>query len=81
LKNGDFGTTLACISRTLIVGEFKYMHMLHVADARPNFMKAAPLLRALGQANIRQTLVHTGQHYDVNMSEIFFRQLGFRSQM
>jgi len=52
------------------------MHVLHVVGARPNFMKAASLLRALGQANVRQTLVHTGQHYDVNMSEVFFRQLG-----
>jgi UDP-N-acetylglucosamine 2-epimerase (non-hydrolysing) len=52
------------------------MHVLHVVGARPNFVKAAPVLRALEQANLRQTLVHTGQHYDVNMSEVFFRQLG-----
>jgi UDP-N-acetylglucosamine 2-epimerase (non-hydrolysing) len=39
-------------------------------------MKAAPVLRALGQfPNIRQTLVHTGQHYDAGMSDVFFRQL------
>jgi UDP-N-acetylglucosamine 2-epimerase (non-hydrolysing) len=39
-------------------------------------MKAAPVLRALGaHAGIRQTLVHTGQHYDPSMSEVFFRQL------
>jgi len=38
-------------------------------------MKAAPLLQALGRALVRQTLVHTGQHYDVNMSDVFFQQL------
>ena len=53
------------------------MHILHVVGARPNFMKAAPVLRALAQSpGVRQTLVHTGQHYDAGMSDIFFRQLG-----
>lgn len=52
------------------------MHVLHVVGARPNFMKAAPVLRALSACNsVRQTLVHTGQHYDQAMSHIFFRQL------
>jgi UDP-N-acetylglucosamine 2-epimerase (non-hydrolysing) len=52
------------------------MHILHVVGARPNFMKAAPVLRALAEfPQVRQTLVHTGQHYDSAMSEIFFRQL------
>ena len=52
------------------------MHILHVVGARPNFMKAAPVLRALGNlAGIKQTLVHTGQHYDANMSDVFFSQL------
>jgi UDP-N-acetylglucosamine 2-epimerase (non-hydrolysing) len=40
-------------------------------------MKAAPVLRALKeQSKVKQTLVHTGQHYDANMSEMFFEQLG-----
>jgi UDP-N-acetylglucosamine 2-epimerase (non-hydrolysing) len=52
------------------------MNVLHVVGARPNFMKAAPVLRALGNLNgIKQTLVHTGQHYDANMSDVFFSQL------
>lgn len=52
------------------------MHILHVVGARPNFMKAAPVLRALAlHPGVRQTLVHTGQHYDAAMSEVFFRQL------
>jgi len=52
------------------------MHILHVVGARPNFMKAAPVLRALrNRSDIRQTLVHTGQHYDAAMSDVFFQQL------
>jgi len=53
------------------------MHILHVVGARPNFMKAAPVLQALADFDgVRQTLVHTGQHYDKNMSELFFEELG-----
>ena len=52
------------------------MHVLHVVGARPNFMKAAPVVRALGSLKtIHQTIVHTGQHYDSNMSDVFFREL------
>ena len=51
------------------------MHILHVVGARPNFMKAAPVLRAIQNAGQKQTLVHTGQHYDVNMSDVFFQEL------
>lgn len=50
-------------------------HILHVVGARPNFVKAAPVLRAIKQTGIRQTLVHTGQHYDHKMSDVFFTQL------
>jgi len=53
------------------------MHVLHVVGARPNFMKAAPVFAALAtRSGIRQTLVHSGQHYDFNMSDVFFKQLG-----
>jgi UDP-N-acetylglucosamine 2-epimerase (non-hydrolysing) len=53
------------------------MKITHVVGARPNFMKVAPVLAALGsRPGIEQCLVHTGQHYDANMSEIFFKQLG-----
>ena len=38
-------------------------------------MKAAPVLRALAELGVKQTLVHTGQHYDRNMSDVFFSQL------
>ncbi len=50
-------------------------HILHVVGARPNFVKAAPVLRAIRERGMRQTLVHTGQHYDGNMSDVFFTQL------
>ncbi len=52
------------------------MHLLHIVGARPNFMKAAPVIRALADKGTRQTLVHTGQHYDFNMSDAFLEQLG-----
>jgi UDP-N-acetylglucosamine 2-epimerase (non-hydrolysing) len=48
----------------------------HVLGARPNFMKAAPVIRALAARGHRQRIVHTGQHYDERMSEVFFVQLG-----
>src|SRR5438132_13168100 len=52
------------------------MHLLHVVGARPNFMKAAPVWRALSaRSEVKQTLIHTGQHYDNNMSDVFFSQL------
>ena len=48
-----------------------------VAGARPNFMKLAPLLRELDRrGQLRATLVHTGQHYGHQMSDVFFEQLG-----
>jgi UDP-N-acetylglucosamine 2-epimerase (non-hydrolysing) len=52
------------------------MQILHIVGARPNFMKAAPVLAAFRpHASVTQTLVHTGQHYDRNMSDVFFEQL------
>jgi UDP-N-acetylglucosamine 2-epimerase (non-hydrolysing) len=51
------------------------MKVLNVAGARPNFMKIAPLVEALRRHRVPQVLVHTGQHYDQRMSELFFRDL------
>jgi UDP-N-acetylglucosamine 2-epimerase (non-hydrolysing) len=48
----------------------------HVVGARPNFMKAAPLIKALAARGVAQVLIHTGQHYDAKMSDVFFRDLG-----
>lgn len=51
-----------------------------IAAARPNFMKVAPLYHVLGKEPwCRLRLVHTGQHYDRNMSDAFFRDLGLPS--
>lgn len=50
--------------------------VLHVTGARPNFPKAAPVIRALGAYQVDQTLVHTGQHYDRQLSQVFFEELG-----
>ncbi|MFW9784979.1 MAG: non-hydrolyzing UDP-N-acetylglucosamine 2-epimerase [Candidatus Heimdallarchaeota archaeon] len=46
-----------------------------VAGARPNFMKIAPLIHELIKKQVPYTLVHTGQHYDTNMSKVFFDDL------
>jgi UDP-N-acetylglucosamine 2-epimerase (non-hydrolysing) len=63
----------------------KRIRMIVVAGARPNFMKVGPLIKRIAEYNesrehrapkIDVRLVHTGQHYDDNMSEIFFRELG-----
>src|SRR6202046_2848521 len=48
----------------------------HVLGARPNFVKAAPVIRALRALGLQQRVVHTGQHYDERMSDVFFVQLG-----
>lgn len=52
--------------------------LLLVAGARPNFMKIAPVIREIEKrkAEFMHTLVHTGQHYDEGMSDVFFRELG-----
>ena len=66
------------------------MHITLIAGARPNFMKIAPLIKAierhnelmnegvseLGSERVEYRLVHTGQHYDKNMSDTFFEELG-----
>jgi UDP-N-acetylglucosamine 2-epimerase (non-hydrolysing) len=47
----------------------------HVIGARPNFIKAAPVIRALRERAVTQRVIHTGQHYDDRMSDVFFREL------
>jgi UDP-N-acetylglucosamine 2-epimerase (non-hydrolysing) len=48
----------------------------NVVGARPNFMKMAPIVLELIGRGLDQVLVHTGQHYDANMSDVFFEELG-----
>jgi UDP-N-acetylglucosamine 2-epimerase (non-hydrolysing) len=50
--------------------------VVHVVGARPNFMKAAPVIAALRARSVEQRVIHTGQHYDAAMSDVFFRDLG-----
>lgn len=52
------------------------MKIINVVGARPNFMKIAPILRELKKnPSVQSILMHTGQHYDVKMSDVFFRDL------
>ena len=54
----------------------KPIKILVIAGARPNFMKIAPIMRAMkASSRLEPILVHTGQHYDVQMSETFFKEL------
>lgn len=52
------------------------VNILTVVGARPNFMKAAPLVHCLRARGHEASLIHTGQHYDPNMSKVFFDDLG-----
>lgn len=55
------------------------MKILSVVGARPNFMKIAPLIKEINKQSdplVDHVLVHTGQHYDSAMSDVFFRELG-----
>ncbi len=55
------------------------MRILNVVGARPNFMKVAPLLEEMARyPDLEPLLVHTGQHYDARMSDLFFQELGIR---
>lgn len=66
------------------MGTMFKLNLLLIAGARPNFMKIAPLIKSIelrdpqkhGGAIIDYRLVHTGQHYDEKMSDVFFRELG-----
>ncbi len=52
------------------------MHICSIVGARPQFVKAAVVSHALSGVGIRESLIHTGQHYDGDMSAVFFDELG-----
>jgi UDP-N-acetylglucosamine 2-epimerase (non-hydrolysing) len=52
------------------------MRIIHVVGARPNFIKVASVYSACAKHDISQIIVHTGQHYNANMSKVFFQELG-----
>jgi len=57
--------------------EFRRVKILNVVGARPNFIKIAPIVAAMKRSRrLRSYLVHTGQHYDRNMSKLFFDEMG-----
>ena len=54
------------------------MRIICVAGARPNYMKIKPVIDALDQRGVDVVLVHSGQHYDAAMNDVFFDDLGIR---
>ena len=54
------------------------MKLLLVGGTRPNFIKLAPLARACDKFEVEYKILHTGQHYDFNLTDIFFDELGIR---
>jgi UDP-N-acetylglucosamine 2-epimerase len=55
------------------------LKVLTAIGARPQFIKAAPVSEALARAGVREVIVHSGQHYDQGMSQVFFDELGLRA--
>ena len=52
------------------------MKIVTIIGARPQFIKSVPVSKELQKNRINEVLIHTGQHFDVNMSDIFFSQMG-----
>jgi UDP-GlcNAc3NAcA epimerase len=52
------------------------MKIVSVVGARPQFIKSAPVSKAIVEAGYQEYLIHTGQHYDYEMSQVFFEELG-----
>ena len=66
-------------SQTGNLSSVRKINLACVVGARPNFMKMAPILRALKEfPHVNPVLIHTGQHYDANLSDVFFAELGMK---
>src|SRR5690242_20446329 len=69
-------TPSAGTSRSSSRVEWPAVRILSVVGNRPQFIKSAPLSLALRDAGIEEIMVHTGQHWDHELSEIFYEELG-----
>src|SRR6266851_3183839 len=67
-----------CPARTSRHCETRPVRVICVAGARPNYMKVKPVMDALEERGADVILVHTGQHYDPAMNDVFFADLGIR---
>ncbi len=54
------------------------MKIVTILGARPQFIKSAPVGRAFAKNNIEEVIIHTGQHFDENMSKVFFDEMGIK---
>ncbi|MHA1122720.1 MAG: non-hydrolyzing UDP-N-acetylglucosamine 2-epimerase [Candidatus Heimdallarchaeota archaeon] len=54
------------------------MKIMSIVGARPNFVKTFPLVETILQSKHEHVLVHTGQHYDINMSDVFFKEMNVK---
>ena len=52
--------------------------IVHIVGARPQFIKLLPLYRALAERGAPQRVLHSGQHWEAGMSEVFFREFGLQ---
>jgi UDP-N-acetylglucosamine 2-epimerase (non-hydrolysing) len=68
----------SCLARTSRRCKTGLVRVICVAGARPNYMKVKPVMDALEEQGVQVILVHTGQHYDPAMSDVFFTELGIR---
>src|SRR5438067_2656386 len=75
-RNKNATATKACIKKKITEKQFTYMKIVTIVGARPQFIKAAVVSRVIQKRNgIHEVIIHTGQHYDNNMSHIFFDEM------